>query len=89
MNANHSHEISDTSDETLQFISDLIAVSRTAEHMIYREAEIDELWRLLRGTHASAATLAVVMEVHDMLEDSTNAGDAAVRLRGLIANHHP
>ena len=95
MDANCAHEITDTSDETLQFISDLIHVSRTDEQMIYREAEIDELWRLLDFTRASAsgdtaralaAKISVVMEVHDMLEETSNAQRAAQRLRGLAAH---
>jgi hypothetical protein len=83
MDANCCHDIDDTSDETLRILSDLIEVSRTDEQMIYREAEIDELWRLLRSTKASAATIATVMKVHDLLEQPGNAREAAKRLRAL------
>ena len=95
MDANCAHEISDTSDETLRVLSDLIEVSRTEEQMVYRESEIDELWRLLDAHRAAASgdaaaalavRIGVVMEVHDLLEQPANARDAAERLRALVGH---
>jgi hypothetical protein len=89
MNVNHCHDIGNASDETLRFLSDLIEVSRSDEQLVYREAEIDELWRLLRHSNADAAAIATVMEVHDLLEDAGNAKMAAGKLRGLVREDHP
>lgn len=35
------------SDLTIQMLSERLQRSRTAEQLIYRESEMDELWRLL------------------------------------------
>lgn len=94
MDVNCYHELSDGSPETIGLVADLIEASRTDEHMVYREAELDEVWRWIGAGHTGSltmppelrdATLAEIVAIHDMLEDPGNARPAAERLRALIA----
>ena len=97
VNVNDCHDIKDGSSETFLFLSDLISSSRTDEHMVYRECELDELWRLLLAERALAAAaevaridarIAGVVEVHDLLGLNATAAtaiDAAARLRALVS----
>jgi hypothetical protein len=96
MNVNDCHVIKDVSDEMFTFLSDLIEASRIDEHMVYREAELDELWRMLHTERAIASGMLakqlsikidIVTEVHDMIGQSANmavALAAADRLRKAV-----
>ena len=97
MNVNDCHTVEDSSDETVRILGDLIESSRSDEQMVYRETELDELWRLLIAEQSIAdpalaeqisAKIDLVMEVHDMvaLPASDAIGPAAAaRLRTLVA----
>ena len=97
MDVNCFHEVEDASPETIELLADLIEASRTDEQMVYREAELDELWRWI-GTGASVASadrrdavLAEVVAIHDLIEEPENARVAAGRLRAIAvaAAHRP
>jgi hypothetical protein len=92
------HEIDDFSSATLQAQVDRLLASSSAEHLIYRESELDEIWRLLdleiasgRADGAPVADLAPlesmrasVMQAHDLVGNDGNLHGAAQRLRNLI-----
>jgi hypothetical protein len=80
------HPIEDLSRETMLDLSDRIAASRTEEQLVYRECEVDELWRLLGPAHApgdNAALRAAVMEVHDLIGVDADVRKAANLLRAI------
>jgi hypothetical protein len=86
MNLDELHPIEDLSKATILALSDRIARSTSEEQFIYRECEIDELWRLLGPAHApndDVALRAVVMEVHDLVGVDGDPKRAAARLREL------
>ena len=86
MDLDQLHPIEDLSRRTLMELSERIARSRTEEQFVYRECEIDELWRLLGPAHAeddNAALRAGVMEVHDLVGVDGDPGRAATRLREI------
>jgi hypothetical protein len=93
MNIDQMHDVDDTSSETLARLCALIAASHSDEHLVYREIEIDELWRLLSIAKKLAsgaergrieAAMAVVMRVHDLIGIDGDTAAAAAVLRGLI-----
>lgn len=68
--------VDDTSVETLRNIQAHLRISSTFEHCAYREAELDEVWRLLdmRLRVASGAELdhlarmrEVIWQAHDLV----------------------
>jgi hypothetical protein len=86
MNLDELHSVEDLSKATLLALSDRIARSTSEEQFIYRECEIDELWRLLGPAHApsdNVALRAAVMEVHDLVGVDGDPKRAAERLREL------
>jgi len=64
------------SDLTIQVLADRLQRSRTAEHCIYRESELDELWRLV--------DIAVSSGDRDGLRDQASL----IRLRGIVHRAH-
>jgi hypothetical protein len=72
--------------------------TRTAEQLIYREAELDETWRLVDGArrdvakHSGSTELADVLQallqavhkVHDLVGDDDDAASAANELRRSV-----
>lgn len=95
MDIDSLYDVSDTSPETLVLLSGLIARSRSEEQLVYRETEIDELWRLLAierkwASGARAAqidkVMGVVMVVHDLIGVSAEPAAAADMLRTLAVD---
>ena len=86
MDLDQLHPIEDLSRRTLMELSERIARSRTEEQFVYRECEIDEVWRLLGPAHApgdNVALRAAVMEVHDLVGVDGDPRRAAERLRAI------
>lgn len=84
------------SDLTIQTLADRLARTRTAEQCIYRESELDELWRLIDIAERAgdpeglrdAATLARMREAvhraHDLVGMDGKPREAAEALRGAL-----
>lgn len=93
MQLDEIHQIDDLTPAALLVLVQRIERSRTPEQLIYREAELDEVWRLL-GNHAGAhpemaperlAELkAAVMAAHDLVGVDENPKAAAERLRAVL-----
>jgi hypothetical protein len=91
--------IDDYSAPTLRSLIERIAVSNEVEHMIYRESELDEVWRLLDADVARAGrdgldneqllrllTLReLVIEAHDLIGNDSDTASARERLTRAIA----
>jgi hypothetical protein len=89
------HSIPDMSRSVMLALIERIKKSRTDEHLVYRESEIDEVWLLLDASIAEAqwaggksaeiarleAFKAAIMEVHDLIAVDRNVATAAARLR--------
>ncbi|MGF6695730.1 hypothetical protein OKW38_000341 [Paraburkholderia sp. MM5496-R1] len=94
MNVNDIHSIEDYSPETLRELIGRVEKSSTFEHMIYRESELDEVWRLLdndivaaarqgsnvREVQNLAALRNLIVEAHDFIGNDSNTVDARDRL---------
>lgn len=99
MHADDLNSIDDYSCATLHDLAERISVSSTVEHMIYRESELDEVWRLLDADVASAnrnhlgdeplrrlLTLReLVIEAHDLVGNDSDTVAARDRLARAIA----
>ncbi|MGF6260414.1 hypothetical protein OKW50_005511 [Paraburkholderia youngii] len=99
MNVDDLHSIEDYSPETLRQIIERVENSRTFEQMIYRESELDEVWRLLDNDIAAEARNAansaegqnlvalrnLVIEAHDLVGNESNTVDARERLLKAVA----
>lgn len=86
MDLDQLHLVEDLSRRTLLDLSDRIAASKTEEQLVYRECEVDELWRLLGPAHAAGdntSLRAAVMEVHDLIGVDADVQKAAERLRSV------
>jgi len=83
---------------TLLAIAERIELSRRPEHLIYRESELDEVWRLLDLTlcaeretmpgevrDALVLLRAQVVEAHDLIGIDSQPAAAARRLREAAA----
>lgn len=95
---NELHEIADFSAATLQAQAQRLLASSSPEHLIYRECELDEIWRLLdleiasqRASGVPAAELAyleslraAIMQAHDLVGIDGDPRSAALRLRDLL-----
>lgn len=86
------HDVDDYSDATLRAMIDRLERSTTEEQFIYRETELDEMWRLvdIRLTQAEgeerAALLVLkeaIMRAHDLVGMEGKPMDAARLLRAL------
>jgi hypothetical protein len=90
--------VEDYSPETLTMLSDALEQSTSREHFIYREAELDDLWRLLdtalgearRDSRASERAeqleqlRAITMRAHDLVGSDERPREAAAVLRTAI-----
>lgn len=70
--------IDDYSPATLEAIRKRLSLSFEVEHMIYRESELDEVWRLLDADIHNAARDRLTSEHMERLRE----------LRGLIVAAH-
>jgi hypothetical protein len=87
--------IAEVSLPTLQALIRRIERSRTPEQLVYRECEIDEVWRLLGPNIADPARpepglqraqlKRAVLEAHDLVGVDGNVAAAAAVLRAAIA----
>jgi hypothetical protein len=87
------NEIVDYSPLTLQTLADTIGRSRSPEQLIYRECELDELWRMLDLEIEGIQTAAPaelprlvslrdeVMKAHDLIGVEGNCNAAAICMR--------
>jgi hypothetical protein len=92
-------DIQDYSAETLAREIDRLLASSGPEHFIYRECELDEIWRLLDldisslrasgGPPAEVARLerfrGIIMQAHDSVGVAGDPTAAAQELRALLA----
>ena len=97
---NRVHAIEDHSDNTILAMSEIIARSTSREHFVYREAELDDLWRLVhtaleqarddtrrgRDVQDLAKLLAVVAEAHDLVGRDEDPQAAARHLRDALTS---
>lgn len=92
MDLDDIHDVDDYSDATLRAMIDRLERSTTEEQFIYRETELDEMWRLvdIRLTQAEGeerAALLVLKEAiiraHDLVGMEGKPMDAARLLRAL------
>jgi hypothetical protein len=91
--------IDDYTGATLRDLVERVSVSSTVEHMIYRESELDEVWRLLDADVACAGrdrlgeaqlrrllTLReLIIEAHDLIGNDSDTVAARDRLARAIA----
>lgn len=89
------NDIDDWSQITIWALIDRIQKSSTFEHSIYRETEIDELWRILDIASANAvreglseaadllSLKAIAMQAHDLIGVEGKLAQAA----DLLKNH--
>lgn len=87
------HDIDDWSQITIWALIDRIQRSSGFDHMVYRETELDELWRILDIASATAVRnadpdadrllemKAVVMKAHDQIGDDSDLQGAAETLK--------
>jgi len=85
------------SDLTIQVLADRLQQSRTAEQHIYRESELDELWRLLdiacrsgdpdglRGPEMLRNMRDIVHRAHDLVGMDGKPKEAAAALREALS----
>ncbi len=94
MDLDSLHPIPEVSRRTLDELIRRIERSKTPEQLVYRECEIDEVWRLLApnipdlrlptpGLQADALKRAVI-EAHDLVGVDGNVAAAAAVLRAAI-----
>ena len=90
--------VEDFSEVSLNRIIKRLELSRTVEQLIYREAELDEVWRLVDGAlrdvrcRNTAAEIAGVLEqflqavgkAHDYVGDDDDPAAAASELRQSV-----
>lgn len=93
------HMIADREPTTLLALAERIEHSRDDMHLVYRETELDELWRwvdadidMARAGRAAPdemqrllALKAEVMAIHDLVGIDIDTKQAARRLRALSA----
>lgn len=95
MNVDSINTVDDYSKETLSALCELIEQSTTLEHLIYREAEMDEVWRILdlaitdsRTPSADLPKLVeareIIMQVHDLIGVDEDVVAAAEKLKTLF-----
>jgi hypothetical protein len=95
MHPDDVYPVEDYSPETLAALSDALERSTSREHFVYREAELDELWRVLdtalnaarRDTRRRELALklerlqAIATEAHDLVGAEERPREAAAHLR--------
>src|SRR5216684_3586007 len=98
MHPAHLHPVEDCSEDSIQALISLIERSHAPEHFLYREAELDDLWRQVQTRLAAARAgqaaaearlldqqLQVVWDAHNLVADM-NGREAAARLRSMLAS---
>ncbi|WP_233810221.1 hypothetical protein [Paraburkholderia sp. HP33-1] len=94
MNVDDIHTIEDYLPQTLRELIERVEKSSTFEQMIYRESEMDEVWRLLDNDIAASARQGsntrevrnlvalrkLIVEAHDFIGNDGNTVDARDRL---------
>jgi hypothetical protein len=96
MNPDHIVPVEDYSDETIRSLIAHLEASSSFEHFIYRESELDAVWRLVEialqhpaGTAGAGESarlqrlLAAAREAHDLVADE-QPREAAERLRQVL-----
>ncbi|MBB3927399.1 hypothetical protein GGR43_003128 [Sphingobium jiangsuense] len=92
MDLDDIHDVDDYSDATLRAMIDRLERSTTEEQFIYRETELDEMWRLvdirlIQAEGEERAALLVlkeaIMRAHDLVGMEGKPMDAARLLRAL------
>jgi hypothetical protein len=92
------HDVEDFTDKSLRALIGRIERSHAPEHMVYREAELDEVWRLVEGALRDlraqggsgeiAAIMerlrAIVMRAHEFVGVDADVAKAAAELRSGI-----
>jgi hypothetical protein len=100
MDPDQAHLIENYSAETVAALCDWLEQSGSREQLVYREAELDDLWRLLDTAladarrdsrrHALASELerllAVTVQAHDLVGCDEEPLRAAALLREAIAS---
>ena len=91
--------VEDFSSATLAALIDALERSTTREHCVYREAELDDLWRVVdtalraarRDTRERERMLrleelqTIAVEAHDLVGADERPLEAAARLRTALA----
>ncbi len=95
MDLDSVHPIPEVSRDTLEELIRRIERSRTPEQLVYRECEIDEVWRLLGPNLPSVqlptpglqpdALKRAVLEAHDLVGVDGDVTAAAAVLRAAMA----
>ena len=97
MNADNLYAIDDYSVTTLRELIERIKISSTLEQLIYRECELDEVWRLLDGeldiakkeepaaVEALTALRDCIHTAHDKIGDDMDTISAVEVLQQAIA----
>jgi hypothetical protein len=86
-------EIREVGPELLRTLANRIAQSSTWEHMVYRENEIDQVWRLIDRprplTDLPPETLkrlqANIMAIHDLVGVDHRPAEAAALLEQVLS----
>jgi hypothetical protein len=94
MDLDSLHPIPELSRWTLRELIRRIERSKTEEQLVYRECEIDEVWRLLGPNMSDPqpdidrlprdALKRAVLEAHDLVGVDSNVEAAAAALRAVI-----
>jgi len=88
--------VKDCSAESIRALVELIERSSAPEHFLYREAELDDLWRQVQTSLAPGPTepaerrrvedmLAAVMDAHNLVADLKGPA-AAARLSEVLSD---
>ena len=86
------HDVDDYSQITIRAMIDRLERSTTEEQFIYRETELDEMWRLVDIRRAGAqgdernaleALKAAIMRAHDLVGMEGKPLEAAQELRTI------
>jgi len=89
-------QVENFSDLTIQALADRLQRSKSAEHCIYRETELDELWRLidiavragdpdgLRDRETLREMRDLVHRAHDLVGMDGKPLEAAATLREIL-----
>ena len=96
MNPEHIVPVEDYSEDTLRSIIAHLEASTTFEHFVYRESELDAVWRLIEISLQHAAGAAgegeaarlqrlrdAARDAHDLVADERPL-EAAQRLRQVV-----
>src|SRR5271155_923918 len=86
-------ELDEVNRSLLVALATRIEESTTPEHMIYRELELDQVWRLLEGgeqvaglsTTQTTEIAAQIEPIHDLIGVHHDVRGAAAQLRALLS----